>query len=270
MSAGRRGGTVTVLRLVPGDSLVHRLWAGTKLLVAAVLAVICSVRPTWPAIGACGVVVALGLLVGRIPFGAFPRLPRWFLVVVVAGAGLNLLAGVDPRVEILGVRVAVGGLEQWARFMALAVVLLTSGALVGWTTPLGEVAPAVRTLAAPLRWLRLPVDEWVSALALALRSLPLLAEEIRVLAATVRLRLRDERGEPVARFSVGLVLGQVHDLLGAAVVATLRRGRDVAEAITARGGLGGAVAADAGRPRTADALVLVAVGALTVAIFAWG
>ena len=269
MSAARRGGTITVLRLVPGDSPVHRLWAGTKLLVAAALAVICSFRPTWPAIGACGAVVVVGLAVGRIPLGAFPRLPRWFLVVVVAGAGLNLLAGVDPQVEVLGVSIGVGGLEQWARFMALAVVLLTSGALVGWTTPLGEVAPAVRTLVTPLRWLRLPIDEWVTALALALRSLPLLAEEIRVLTATARLRLRDEHGEPVARFSVGLVLGQVHDLLGAAVVATLRRGRDVAEAITARGGLGGAVAAEAGRPRAADALVLVAVSALTVATLAF-
>lgn len=256
-----------MLRLVPGNSPVHRLWAGTKLLVALALSVICSFVPTWPAIGCCAAVVLLGLVVARIPLGAFPRIPRWFLLFVLAGAGLNLLAGVDPQVEILGISIGVGGLEQWARFTALAVVLLTSGALIGWTTPLGEVAPAVGTLTAPLRRLRVPVDEWVTALALALRSLPLLADEIRVLAAAARLRLRDEDGAPISRFSVSIVLGQVHDLLGAAVVATMRRGRDVAEAITARGGLGGAVSADAGRPRIGDGLVLTGVTALAVTIF---
>ena len=256
---------ITVLRLVPGSSPVHRLWAGTKLLVAAILAVVLSVAPTWPAIGCSAVVVGVGLVAGRIPLGAFPRLPRWFLLFVLGGAVLNLLAGVDPQVEFLGISLGVGGIEQWARFMALAIVLLTSGALVGWTTPLGEVAPAVGSLAAPLRRLGVPVTEWVTALALALRSLPLLADELRVLAAALRLRLRDENGAPVSRFSVGLVLGQIHDLLASAVVATIRRGRDVADAITARGGLGGAVAAWTDGPGVVDAVVLVAVVAVAAA-----
>ena len=36
----RREPELTFLRLVPGDSPVHRLWAGTKLLVAAELALV--------------------------------------------------------------------------------------------------------------------------------------------------------------------------------------------------------------------------------------
>ncbi len=85
----------------------------------------------------------------------------------------------------------------------LAVVLVTSGALIGWTTPLGEVAPALSRLGRPLRWLRLPVDEWVIAIALAIRCLPLLIDEIRILGAARRLRAHDDgearepaRGDP--------------------------------------------------------------------------
>ena len=111
-----------------------------------------------------------------------------------------------------------------------------------------------------------PVDEWITALALALRSLPILADELRVLGAALRLRLRDANGERTTRFTVRLVVGQVHDLLGAAIIATLRRGRDVAEAITARGGLGGAVTAETRRPGAADAGVLTVVAAVTTAL----
>ena len=39
------------LRLVPGDSVVHRLWPGTKLIVAAELALIGSVEPSWLTLG---------------------------------------------------------------------------------------------------------------------------------------------------------------------------------------------------------------------------
>ena len=42
---------ITFLRLVPGDSVVHRLWPGTKLIVAAELALTASVSPSWLTLG---------------------------------------------------------------------------------------------------------------------------------------------------------------------------------------------------------------------------
>src|SRR5258706_8801859 len=73
----RRDTELTFLRLVPGTSPVHRLWAGTKLLVAAELALMVSISPTWATVGAAAGVVAPELLVARIPRGAFPPLPNW-------------------------------------------------------------------------------------------------------------------------------------------------------------------------------------------------
>ena len=74
--------------------------------------------------------------------------------------------------------------------LALAAVLVISAAVVGWTTPLGAIAPALARLARPFRALRLPVDEWIVAIAVALRCLPLLVDEMRTLAAARRLRHR--------------------------------------------------------------------------------
>ena len=164
-----------------------------------------------------------------------------------------------------GISLSLGGVEQWARFTALAVVLVTSGALVGWTTPLGDVAPALRTLFRPLRWLRLPVDEWVMAIALAIRCLPMLIDEIRLLGAARRLRVHDANGlRDQDNLTIRQLLVEVHDLLATAVVTSIRRARDLAEAMMARGGLGGAVSATARAPGVLDVAVLLAVLAVCV------
>ena len=74
------------------------------LLIAAVL----SVRPSWPSIAVMGGVVVAGLVVGRVPPGAAPRLPRWLWVGFLAGAALALVAGGRPDVAVGGLRVGVG------------------------------------------------------------------------------------------------------------------------------------------------------------------
>lgn len=260
----RRDTELTFLRLVPGDSFVHRLWAGTKLVVAAELALMVSISPTWAMLAVAATVVALELLVSRIPLGAFPRLPNWFFVAFVISALLNLWSSTKPLVEVGGVQLSMGALEEWARFTALAVVLVTSGALIGWTTPLGEVAPALSRLGRPLRWLRFPVDEWVIAIALAIRCLPLLIDEIRILGAARRLRAHDDVKPESPRAAIRGALIETHDLMSTAIVASIRRARDLADAIVARGGIGAGGNLPGARFRVADGIVLFATTALCV------
>jgi energy-coupling factor transport system permease protein len=252
--APRREPELTFLRLVPGTSPMHRLWAGTKILVAAALALMVSISPSWAMIGVAGAVVVLELAFGRIPPGAFPRLPSWFFGLVGISAVLSLWSSTEPVVHVGGIALSMGGLEQWARFTVLAVVLVVSGAVIGWTTPLGEIAPALARLGRPLRWVRVPVDEWALAVALAIRCLPLLIDEIRVLGAARRLRTHDE-GREAPRAAVQRVLIEMHDLMATAIVASIRRARDLADAIEARGGL-------------ADAVVLVGLSAVCVVTLA--
>jgi energy-coupling factor transporter transmembrane protein EcfT len=257
----RREPEITFLRLVPGDTVVHRLWAGTKLLVAAALALLVSFWPTWRMLAVAAGVVALGLVCARIPAGAFPRLPAWFLAWFLVGGALSLWSRAKPTVDVGGISLSLGGLEQWARFTALAIVLVASGALIGWTTPLGEVAPALKRLFRPLRWLRLPVDEWVLSIALAIRCVPLLIDEIRTLAAARRLRTR---ADDTPQATVRQLMRDVHDLLATAIVTSMRRARDIAEAMVARGGVDGGVAVADRRLRPADYLVLTATVAVCV------
>jgi len=260
----RRDTELTFLRLVPGDTAVHRLWAGTKLVIAAELALVVSISPTWAMVGIAAAIVAIELIVARIPLGAFPRLPNWFFGALGISALLSLWSAAEPIVHVAGIALSMGGLEEWARFTALAVVLVVSGALVGWTTPLGEVAPALSRLGRPLRWLRLPIDEWVIAIALAIRCLPLLMDEVRVLGAARRLRAHDDDGDGSehSRSAIKQALIETNDLMATAIVASIRRARDLGDAIVNRGGLGAGGNLPGARFRFTDAVVLFAITAL--------
>jgi energy-coupling factor transporter transmembrane protein EcfT len=257
----RRPSELHLLRLVPGNTPVHRLWAGTKLLAVAALGVVLSLQPTWPAIAVAGGFVMVSLVLAGIPRGAAPRLPRWFVFGLALGAVLTLRSAQTPTAKVLGITVSLGGVDEWARLTLLAVVILVAAALVSWTTPLSEVAPALARLGAPLRWLRVPVDEWATTVALSIRCLPLLIDEVRTLAAARRLRQHDdpEGGPRWRRWA-----REPQDLLVTALVVSLRRAHDLADAIEGRGGFG-LVSDSPSRPGRRDAVALVVVAGVAAA-----
>ena len=254
----------TLLRPVPGNSVIHRLWAGTKLLALVAIAVALSVQPSWPAIAVIAPLVAAGVLVARIPRGAVPRLPRWFWIGMGISVVVTASAGGAPNLHLGGVAVGFGALADWARVTCLALVVLTAAALVSWTTPVAAIAPALSVLGAPLRWIGLPIDEWAIAVGLSFRCLPLLIEEVRTLAA-VR-RLRDAHRADRRRRHWRHRLTEPQEFLTAAITVALRRGDEFAAAMEARGGLG-AFSADRSRPTIPDgvAFALVA-GVIVVAL----
>lgn len=239
------------LRQVPGTSPVHRLWAGTKILVVAALGLSVSFIPTWPTIGIVAAFVVGAGLVARVTIGALPRFPLLFWAFMAFGAALTLVAGGAPYVHVGGASVGLAALDQYLRFTAIGLELIGASAMIGWTTPVGDVAPALARLGRPLRWLRMPVDEWSVAIALCFRSLPLLIDELRTLVAARRLRPnpfqhRDARGGPPVDAEapdgrgpvrwVRLVFVETADLLSACLAVAMRRAGELAEAITARGG----------------------------------
>jgi energy-coupling factor transport system permease protein len=255
-----RPARITLLREIKGDTAVHRLWAGTKLVAVGALSIVLSYFPSWGSIGLMAALLLGTAALARIPWGAWPRPPRWFWLVLLVSGGLASLSGRAPYVTIGGVELGLGGLDSYCRFVAVGIALLVAAALVGWTTPLGDIAPAVSRLLAPLRLLRFPVDEVAVAVALSVRSLPLLVDEMRTLVAARRLRPAPPRP---GRSTLHYWLQELVDLLVAALAVSMRRAGELAEAITARGGTG-LVAARTARPGGIDALALLVVAAFCV------
>ena len=266
MTRTRQRRQLVLLRPVPGNSVIHRLWAGTKLLVVFAVSLVLAFYPGWAAIGLMAALAAVTVWLARIPGGALPSVPRWLWFLVLLGCVTATLGGGEPVLHLWSTDLEVGGLLKFLRFTALSVVLIALGALVSWTTNVADVAPAIATLGRPFRILRIPVDEWAVALALALRAFPMLMDEFRLLYSARRLRPRPVLPDGTARRRRWL--GELVDLLAAGITVALRRADEMGDAITARGGTG-QIAAAPSRPRRADWVALgicAAVCALAIAL----
>lgn len=251
MTAPTRGQRkpVVLLRPVPGDTVIHRLWAGTKLLAVAGIGLLLTFYPGWVPIAAVAMLILVTARLAHIPRGVLPSIPFFLWILVVLGGALAALAGGSPVIDIGSMQVGLGGLLNYLRVTALAIVLLGLGALVSWTTNVADVAPAVATLGRPLRLFRVPVHDWAVTIALALRAFPMLIDEFRTLYAAHRLR----PVEPAETFRARRKqrVSNLVDLLAAAVTVALRRGDEMGDAITARGGAG-QISAAPSRPRSRD------------------
>ena len=240
---------VVLLRPVPGDSVIHRLWAGTKLIVVAGIGVMLTFYPGWVPIGLVAALIMTTAWLAHIPRGALPSIPRWLWIVLFIGGATATFAGGSPVVDLGSVEVGLGGLLSFLRITAISIVLLGLGALVSWTTNVAEIAPAVATLGRPLRPLRVPVDDWAVTLALALRAFPMLIDEFRVLYAARRLRPKEVPTTRRARRRQWAL--EIIDLIAAGITVALRRADEMGDAITARGGAG-QISAAPSRPKRAD------------------
>jgi energy-coupling factor transport system permease protein len=244
---------VVLLVPVPGTSAIHDLWAGTKLLVVFGVSVLLTFYPGWVTIGFVAALVLAAARVARIPRGALPSVPVWLWIILALGGSTAALAGGSPVLSVGGLEIGLGGTLHFLRLTALSIVLLGLGAMVSWTTNVAEIGPALATLGRPLRLLRIPVDEWAAALALALRAFPMLIDEFQTLYAARRMRPRRiprSRKARRRRYALELI-----DLLTAAITVTLRRADEMGDAITARGGIG-QLSANPARPKLADWVTL--------------
>jgi energy-coupling factor transport system permease protein len=244
---------------VPGNSVIHQLWAGTKLLIVIGVAVLLTFYPGWVSIGLLGGLTMAAVWLAHIPRGALPTVPRWLWVVIGLGFLTAAIAGGSPEISVDGLHVGLGGSLHFLRMTALTILLIALGAIVSWTTNVAEIGPALATLGRPLRVLRIPVDEWAVAVALSLRAFPMLIDEFQVLYAARRLRpkrIPKSRKERRQRYAL-----EVIDLLATAITVTLRRADEMGDAITARGGTG-QLSANPVRPNLADWVTL----AITIAV----
>ncbi|WP_072805359.1 energy-coupling factor transporter transmembrane component T family protein [Rhodococcoides yunnanense] len=229
--------TTVVLRQVPRSSPVHRLWAGTKLIAVAMLSILLVVAPTWSTIGIISGLLVVTAIIAHVPPTAIPRPPVWIWILFLIGGLINVPLGFDA--VLLFLRAAV-----------FAFVLLGASMMIGWTTSMSDIAPAAAVLGYPLKKIGLPVDEWAATIALCLRSLPLLIEEMRVMIAARRLRPKSVLNSAADNSIV--------DLITATMSIAIRRASEMGEAITARGGTG-QITAYPSRPRLPDAIAIAVV-----------
>ncbi|MEZ5210573.1 CbiQ family ECF transporter T component [Gordonia sp. (in: high G+C Gram-positive bacteria)] len=147
---------------VPGSSPIHRLPAGFKLvaLLGAIIAMTLTIRTPVGAAVAVGATVVVFALAGIGPVRAWPMM-RGPLVMIALIVVLQLF------------------LADWRKATVVGAVLLASiglAAVVTLTTRTTDLLDAIVRALSPLRKLGVRTDLIAMALALTIRSIPLLAE----------------------------------------------------------------------------------------------
>jgi energy-coupling factor transport system ATP-binding protein len=173
------------------------------------------------------------------------------LAAIAAGAGVRRVAGVSVNLTAL---------NEWALFLVITLLSLYAALLFTWTSPPADLPPFLQRLTGWTRRLRVPMAAPLAGIALALRLGPLLLAEARALLDVEQQRRRCRPTEPGGRRRV---LVRAWDLLTLSCLLACRRGSEIADAITARGGLGAVAGADR-RLRWCDLLALALVLAVLI------
>lgn len=189
----------------PGQSVLHRVSAGWKLL-GLLLAVIGIVLLTAPwELGVAAVVVAAGFALARIPARVVWRQlwpMRWFVLAIAVFQ--VIFAGPERAVMVCGT-------------LLLTVAI---AALVTLTTRVTAMLDVCQRLLGPLRRVGVDPDRAGLVLALTIRCVPLMVEVVGAVS-----QARKARG---ASFSI-------RALVVPSVVRALRRADAIGDALTARG-----------------------------------
>lgn len=221
----------------PRDSLLHRLQARTKLLLLLWLIAFLAVasQREWrfaPYLAAVGL-AALALALSGIAPGHLWRRMRLLTLLALLGAITTLLLPEDPPRPLyrLGpLLITYDGVWSVTTVIVVFLALYVLALLLTMTTTSVALVEGLALLLAPLRRLRLPVDEFALMTLLALRFIPTLLDE-----AGQMIKAQQARGADFARGGPGARLHSLAGLLVPLMRAAWRRAAELADALEARG-----------------------------------
>lgn len=170
---------VPIGQFVPGESMVHRLDARSKLVATAAFTLGLFGITHWLGLLVWGLIVCGAIAVSGVP----PRLAArglrpiaWLLLFTVAINGLRWGdAGAASHLGPLWIH--LGGVARGLFFATRIMLLILGTSLVTLTTSPVELTDALSTLMRPLARIRVPVDDVAMMLSIALRFVPTTAEE---------------------------------------------------------------------------------------------
>lgn len=241
---------IRISTYIAGPSPVHACDARTKIALLAAYSVTLFLVQAWWALGACAAAFAILLAVSRIPVRKVFSLSAPLLVIAafavvfnsfsldagtaaspggLGGVSAGVLAQADPVLISGTFGFVPAGFARGCFYAARIVLLVMASLLVSFTTTSTELTQAFSSFLRPLRAVRAPVDDIASVLSIALRFIPLVAEELG--------RIHDAQWSRCARFGEGGLVQRLRawaTVLVPLLVGMFRRADDLAVAMDAR------------------------------------
>lgn len=215
---------------LPGRSPVHRLDPRAKLGTAALAVPAVLLAGSWHAVLVLTAWLAAAVVSSGLRPGVYWRSmkPLWVLLLLSFTMQALFTPG-EPLVYIKWISISEAGLVQGAWLLwRMGILMLLASVITFTTTPL-QLTAALEWLLAPLARLRVPVREMAMIMNLALRFIPTLFEEARLL-----LMAQQSRG---ADFTRGGIKERVRGLVPFVVplmTNIFRRADEMAQAMELR------------------------------------
>ena len=219
---------ITLGQYFPGNTIVHRLDARSKLLLVVLYIAALFQAKGWISFAAVTLVTVLCMVLSHIrPKNIFKGLkPMLFIIVLTALLNMFYTEG---REIIPGWHMTWEGLEKSVQ-MILRIVLLISGTfLLTYTTSPIALTDGLEMLLNPLKKIKVPVHEMTIMMSMALRFIPTLIEETDKIMSAQKARGAD--------FETGRLTERAKALLPILVplfVSAFRRADELAIAMESR------------------------------------
>lgn len=243
---------IDISTYIPGATPVHACDARVKIVLLIAYSITLFLVGSWWALGACAAVFAVLLGVSRVGLrrilalsiplmviAAFAIVFNAFSFDVVAASsaapgGLGAVSagwldGADPIAVAGSFGFVPAGFARGCFYAIRIVLLVAASLLVSFTTTSTELTEAFSSFLRPLRKLRVPVDDVASVLSIALRFIPLVAEELG--------RIHDAQWSRGAKFGEGGLMVRLRawaTVLVPLFVSMFRRADALAVAMDAR------------------------------------
>jgi energy-coupling factor transport system permease protein len=191
---------------------------------------------------ACGALLLLYIILLILPLRAtrslmqhrrVKRLRIWFVLLTLVALVTLLLIRNVPATHTFPIGpfiITDTGVWLEMTLFTVFLVLYTSSLLLTMTTAPIALIEGVTRLLAPLRWLKLPVDDFALMTLIALRFIPTLFEEIEML-----IKAQMSRGADYTQGTLRERARSMTALFVPLVQSVLRRASDLATALEARG-----------------------------------
>ncbi|MCY3737311.1 MAG: energy-coupling factor transporter transmembrane protein EcfT [Gemmatimonadaceae bacterium] len=195
-------GNIALGKYVAGDSPLHRLDPRTKLVTVTVMMTVALASQGLAPVCAFGLFVLCAAGLSRLPPALLARNLRsflWLLLITALLHAFNTPGELAWRVPWLDLQTTREGLESAALFTLRLAAVVTAAALLTLTTSPLELTDGLERLLRPLRRLRVPSHELAMMISIALRFIPVLAEEAERLQKAQMARGAEFSGNPVRR-----------------------------------------------------------------------
>ena len=219
---------ITLGQFFPGNTIVHRLDARTKLILVVVYIAALFQASGW--ISYLVVTAATGscMYLSRIhPRNMFKGLkPMIFIIVLTAVLNIFYTTGTPI---LPGWPITWEGIARAIQMMLRICLLITGTFLLTYTTSPISLTDGLERLMNPLKKLRLPVHEMTIMLSMALRFIPTLVEETDKIMSAQKARGAD--------FETGSLIDRAKAMLPILVplfVSAFRRADELAVAMESR------------------------------------